>query len=621
MSFLNRNFFKVCFFIFLFVTLSIAFLSSLINIYKDRAIILQKIGIIHADHDHERRFLVNPLKKSDRQIPPKNIEDLKINSNSDIIGQWSAPVDWNVTAIHSILLPDETVMSFGTFGIDKKEEGKNDTRSNKKITLTDGRELERDGGSHQWRQHDVNSGIDFDIWDPKKGVENNSHFLFKQPVVMDAFCSVVRVLDQNRVFIVGGNKNNDTDLPDTQNSTMIYDLNEKKFKLSNKLNFKRWYGSVVITGDSKMIIFGGKDVNLGGEISSTPEIIDLNNMDLGWQILNKSKSEELFGISDSDEWNYPRAFLASDGNIVGISYDKIWVMDTKNDYRVIKTGEIPLASGGISGILEHDNPNLENEKKEELKLLTIGSPVGSTNSIVMIEKDKLLVIGGKQDGEEYAPSNKIFLIDIEDSFNPKITELKSMNYARSNANSTIMPDGNIFINGGHSYTNLEFSNFTAEMFNPKTQTIKILDKAYFPRNYHSTSILLPDGRVLTAGGDVWNAEIFYPSYLFTKDINNKTVLAKRPKIINLAKEIKRGKETTMEVTEGTDRVTIISTGSTTHAQPSESKFREVEFKKISENKISIKLDDNINDLQNGTYMVFVLNSQGTPSEGKIVFVN
>lgn len=621
MSFLNRNFFKVCFFIFLFVTLSIAFLSSLINIYKDRAIILQKIGIIHADHDHERRFLVNPLKKSDRQIPPKNIEDLKINLNSDIIGQWSAPVDWNVTAIHSILLPDETVMSFGTFGIEKKEEGKNDTRSNKKITLTDGRELERDGGSHQWRQHNVNSGIDFDIWDPKKGVENNSHFLFKQPVVMDAFCSVVRVLDQNRVFIVGGNKNNDTDLPDTQNSTMIYDLNEKKFKLSNKLNFKRWYGSVVITGDSKMIIFGGKDVNLGGKISSTPEIIDLNNMDLGWQILNKSKSEELFGISDSDEWNYPRAFLASDGNIVGISYDKIWVMDTKNDYRVIKTGEIPLVSGGISGILEHDNPNLENEKKEELKLLTIGSPVGSTNSIVMIEKDKLLVIGGKQDGEEYAPSNKIFLIDIEDSFNPKITELKSMNYARSNANSTIMPDGNIFINGGHSYTNLEFSNFTAEMFNPKTQTIKKLDKAYFPRNYHSSSILLPDGRVLTAGGDVWNAEIFYPPYLFTKDINNKTVLAKRPKIINLAKEIKRGKETTMEVTEGTDRVTIISTGSTTHAQPSESKFREVEFKKISENKISIKLDDNINDLQNGTYMVFVLNSQGTPSEGKIVFVN
>ena len=119
-------------------------------------------------------------------------------------------------------------MTFGSYGIDKKESDK-DIRSNKKITITDGRELERDGGSHQWMGHDVNSGIDFDIWDPKKGVGDNSHILFKQPVVMDAFCSVVRVLDNNRVFILGGNKNQDTNLPDTQNQTMIYDVLIKSF--------------------------------------------------------------------------------------------------------------------------------------------------------------------------------------------------------------------------------------------------------------------------------------------------------------------------------------------------------------------------------------------------------
>ena len=121
----------------------------------------------HNDNNHERRYLVNPLKKSDRQAPPKNIKDLKINDNAEISGQWSAPFDWNVTAIHAILLPDETVMTFGTFAIEKKEENK-DIRSNKKLVLTDGRELERDSGSHQWKHHDVNSSIDFDIWDPKK---------------------------------------------------------------------------------------------------------------------------------------------------------------------------------------------------------------------------------------------------------------------------------------------------------------------------------------------------------------------------------------------------------------------------------------------------------------------
>ena len=156
---------------------------------------------------------------------------------------------------------------------------------------------------------------------------------------------------------------------------------------------------------------------------------------------------------------------------------------------------------------------------------------------VMIEKDKVLVFGGKQQGEEYSPSNKVFLIDFSNSFNPQIKELKSMNFARSNGNATIMPDGNIFLNGGHSYTDLEFSVFTPEIYNSNTQTTKEMSNAYFRRNYHASSLLLPDGRILTAGGDVWNAEIFYPPYLFTKDINNKTVLAERPQIISVEKNI------------------------------------------------------------------------------------
>jgi hypothetical protein len=205
------------------------------------------------------------------------------------------------------------------------------------------------------------------------------------------------------------------------------------------------------------------------------------------------------------------------------------------------------------------------------------------------------------------------LIDFKNSFNPEIKELKSMNFARSNGNATIMPDGNIFLNGGHSYNDLEFSVFTPEIYNPNTQTTKEMSNAYFRRNYHASSLLLPDGRILTAGGDVWNAEIFYPPYLFTKDINNKTVLAKRPQIVNLEKNIKRGEKVEIEVDGEISKVNLISTGSTTHAQGSESKFRNIDFNKISNNKIEIQLENNSNNLQNGTYLLFVLNSKGTPS--------
>ena len=44
----------------------------------------------------------------------------------------------------------------------------------------------------------------------------------------------------------------------------------------------------------------------------------------------------LFGEDIYDEWNYPRSYLSSDGNIVGISYIKIWVMNKNDDYRAGK---------------------------------------------------------------------------------------------------------------------------------------------------------------------------------------------------------------------------------------------------------------------------------------------
>jgi len=47
----------------------------------------------------------------------------------------------------------------------------------------------------------------------------------------------------------------------------------------------------------------------------------------------------------------------------------------------------------------------------------------------------------------------------------------------------------------------------------------------------------------------------------------------------------------------------------------------IAFVNLVNDKIEIKLDSNSNNLQNGTYLLFVLNSKGTPSEGKIIFIN
>ncbi len=620
------NFVKLLFFLTIFS-------SSLLYIYAKRNFIketvTESLENLKDEHDHAPRYLVNPLDVSERQPPTDEIGDLIIENNADLNGQWSAPIDWSVTGIHSVLLPNETVMTFGSFGITDKEEI--DVKSNKVITLSDGRKLERDRGLYQWKGHDVNSGVDFDIWDVKKGFSDSAHKVYIRPIVMDSFCSVVRVLDDENIFIIGGNKNTKTSIPDTQSATMIFNIKDGSFKRSKDLNFKRWYGSAIRTGDEKLVIVGGKDI-VTEEKSIIPEIIDLKNIDDGWKLLDNAKSEKFFGEDIHEEWNYPRSYLTSDGNIVGISYNKIWLMDKNDGFRIRGTGEIPLATGGIARHLEHRNPNdkSHHSKKgnhqniEKMKIVTMGAPVGHTSSTLMMGKDEVYIFGGKQYSKEYTSSNQVYKIDFSNSYSPKIEQLKGMSYPRSNANATILPTGEIFINGGEAYNDNEFSIFTPEIYNIKNQTSKTLSKAYFRRNYHSTSLLLPDGRILVSGGDVWNSEIFYPPYLFTRDWQNKVVLSKRPIIKNLGNRISRGK-LKLEIDENSFKkismINILSTGSTTHAQASEPKFRSLDFKRSVKNTIIVDIPPNKNELANGTYMIFAVTSEGIPSIGKIVLLN
>ena len=71
----------------------------------------------------------------------------------------------------------------------------------------------------------------------------------------------------------------------------------------------------------------------------------------------------------------------------------------------------------------------------------------------------------------------------------------------------------------------------------------------------------------------------------------------------------------------TSLFTLISTGSKTHAQGSESKFTTLEFSKLNNDQLQIEIPEDRNEIQNGTYMLFVVNNSGVPSQGKIVNIN
>ena len=69
------------------------------------------------------------------------------------------------------------------------------------------------------------------------------------------------------------------------------------------------------------------------------------------------------------------------------------------------------------------------------------------------------------------------------------------------------------------------------------------------------------------------------------------------------------------------KISLISTGSSTHAQTSELKYLSIDFQKIGGKQILLNIPRDKNILQNGTYLIFALNSSNVPSEGKIIYLN
>ena len=99
-----------------------------------------------------------------------------------------------------------------------------------------------------------------------------------------------------------------------------------------------------------------------------------------------------------------------------------------------------------------------------------------------------------------------------------------MAFGRYNHNLTPLPDGSVLAVGGSNIISekVKVSNavLPAELWDPVAQKWTTMASLTDPRMYHSTSVLLPDGTVLSAGGghlsadpSYFTAQIFSPPYL------------------------------------------------------------------------------------------------------------
>ena len=157
----------------------------------------------------------------------------------------------------------------------------------------------------------------------------------------------------------------------------------------------------------------------------------------------------------------------------------------------------------------------------------------------------------------------------------------------------------------------------AERFDPETETWALLPAQGFSRMYHSTAVLLPDGRVLSAGQDdgesgAWG-EIYVPWYLFR---GPRPEIAAVPRRIGYDQPFSLATPQAGEITS----VALIAPASTTHSVNFSQRYVGLEFEVTGDASLRVVGPLNGNHAPPGYYMLFILNGNDVPSVAPFVHV-
>ena len=311
-----------------------------------------------------------------------------------------------------------------------------------------------------WPQLDSlgHNGTEAYLWDPLvnsfQSAVNNS---------TELYCSGHASLADGRLLSIGGEVGFATGL----RSTNIFDPASETWSQRALMNFGRWYPTATTLADGRVLATSGL-IDLGNE-ASTPELYDVGRDD--WTPLP---------AADQSLPLYPFMFVLPDAQIF---YAGPGIVTRTLDLNTETWTEV-----GDSNVLG--------------------------DSAAMYLPGKVLKSGGGD-----PPLDGADVIDMTE-VSPEWRAVGPMAFARRSHNLVLLPDGKVLAVGGNSATRFfdddpNDSVLEAELWDPSTGTWQTMAPIGDPRMYHSTAVLLPDGRVFVAGGnDFPTYQSYSPPYLF-----------------------------------------------------------------------------------------------------------
>jgi len=415
------------------------------------------------------------------------------------------------------------------------------------------------------------------LWDPATGI-------ISTPALpdYDVFCAGHSFMADGRLLVAGGHDKIDHVGP---RNASIYDPFVDTWTPLPFMNAGRWYPTNTTLGNGDVLVVSGDIIE--NRINLVPQV---------WQTASNTW-RDLTGAEKLEPQFYdlyPRMFLTPDGRALRVDLTeeengKTWYLDV--------TGAGAWSEGPPSNFGRNR----------------------AYGSAVMYDSGKILSMGGGT----FPPTNTAEIIDLNEA-KPRWCAVPPMAYARHYLNAVLLPDGKVLAIGGTRSPGFNVAAdavYVAEMWDPEEETWTTMAGMQKARIYHSTALLLPDGRVLAGGGgrpapddgeEQRNFEIYSPPYLFKGE---RPVIAAAPTVVTY------GQTFFVKTSEAVSiaNVNWIRLPSTTHAFDQNQRFNRLGFSKTSDG-LNVTAIENANLSPPGHYMLFILDETGVPSHAHMIQV-
>lgn len=421
--------------------------------------------------------------------------------------------------------------------------------------------------------HPFNSGrSEVVLWDP----ESNRFRDVSIRRDRDLFCSGHTLLADGRVLFVGGERFK-ASTGHGAKGTDLFDPRTRTWTAGPQLDNGRWYPTTIELPDGKVLVFSGQ--HLPDPDGNNDTIVDtVDSFDP-----KTAKLTTLPGTADKSLELYPRLHLLPSGLI----------------FHAGPEGQSHLFDPATNQWSDSD-------------AMTVDRRMLGT-SVLLPGLDRVLALGGRT---EDGPTASAEIIDFDDPA-PEWTPTASMAHSRLYANAVLLPDGKVLVVGGGEGPRYTKPVPWSEQFDPESETWQTMAPQSAPLTHHSTALLLPDGRVLSAGQDrgpnEFTAETYSPPYLFA---GARPSITKAPRRFDYAQTY----EVSTSEAESIERVALVRPGSVTHSVNFEQRFVDLDFAPASATKLEVGSPSDARQAPPGWYMLFITNDEGVPSVADWVHV-